>query len=38
METATWVQILDEPDCITHRTNSVGEWMNPVLLSLTMSK
>ena len=32
MDTATRVQILDETDCISHSTNSLGKAMNPIIL------
>ena len=32
MDTATRVQILDETDCISHCTNTLGEGMNPIIL------
>ena len=32
MDTATRVQILDETDCISHSTNSLGKGMNPIIL------
>ena len=38
MDTATQVQILDETDCISHRTNSLGEDMNPVILPPAIGK
>ena len=34
----TIVQILDETDCISHSTNTLGKGMNPVILSPAMSK
>ena len=30
MDTATRVQILDESDCISHSTNTLGKGMNPI--------
>ena len=38
MDTATRVQILDETDCISHRTNTVGKGMNPIILPPAMGK
>ena len=32
MDTATRVQILDETDCISHNTNTLGKGMNPIIL------
>ena len=32
MVTATRVQILDETDCISHCTNTLGKGMNPIIL------
>ena len=32
MDTVTRVQILDETDCISHSTNTLGKGMNPVIL------
>ena len=32
------VQILDEIDCISHSTNTLGKGMNPVILPLAMGK
>ena len=29
---ATRVQILDETDCISHSTNTLGKGMNPIIL------
>ena len=29
-----WVQILDETDCISHNTNTLGKGMNPIILPL----
>ena len=29
---ATWVQILDEADCISHKTNTIGKDVNPIIL------
>ena len=38
MDTATRVQILDETDCISHSTNTLGKGMNPIILSPAMGK
>ena len=38
MDTATRVQILDETDCISHSTNTLGKGMNPIILLLAMGK
>ena len=38
MNTAIWVQILDESVCISNYTNSTGKGMNPVILSPAMGK
>ena len=38
MDTATRVQILDETDCISHWTNTLGKGMNPIILPLAMDK
>ena len=32
MDTATQVQILDETDCISHITNTLGKGINPIIL------
>ena len=32
MDTATRVQILDETDCISRSTNTLGKGMNPIIL------
>ena len=32
MDTATRVQIRDEPDCISHSTNTLGKGVNPIIL------
>ena len=34
----TRVQILDGADCISHRTNTLGKSMNPVILPSAMGK
>ena len=33
---ATRVQILDETDCISHSTNTLGKGMNPIILPPAM--
>ena len=38
MDTATRVQNLDEADCISHSTNSLGKGMNPNILPPAMGK
>ena len=38
MDTATRVQILDETDCISHSTNTLGKDMNPIILPPTMGE
>ena len=38
MNTATRVQILDEPDCISHSTNTLGKGMNPIILPPAIGK
>ena len=38
MDTTTRVQILDEADCISHNTNTLGKGMNPIILPPAMSK
>ena len=38
LDTATRVQILDETDCISHSTNTLGEGMNPIILPPAMGK
>ena len=38
MDTVTWVQILDETDCISHSTNTLGKGMNPIILPPVMGK
>ena len=32
------VQILDEADCISHSTNTLGKGMNPIILPPAMGK
>ena len=32
MNTAIQVQILDETDCTSHSTNTLGKGMNPIIL------
>ena len=38
LDTATRVQILDEADCISHSTNTLGKGMNPIILPPAMGK
>ena len=38
MHTAKRVQILDETDCISHSTNTLGKGMNPIILPPVMDK
>ena len=38
MDTVTRVQILDETDCISHSTNTLGKDMNPIILPPAMGK
>ena len=38
MNTAIRVQILDETDCISHCTNTLGKGMNPIILPPAMGK
>ena len=38
IDTATRVQILDETDCISHSTNTLGKGMNPIILPPAMGK
>ena len=38
MDTVTRVQILDETDCISHSTNTLGNGMNPIILPPAMGK
>ena len=38
MDTATRVQILDETDCISHNSNTLGKSMNPIILPPAMVK
>ena len=38
LDTTTRVQILDEADGISHRTNTLGKGMNPTILPPAMSK
>ena len=38
MDTATRVQILDETDCISQSTNTLGKGMNPIILPPAMGK
>ena len=38
MDTATRVQILDETDCISHSTKTLGKCMNPIIRPPAMGK
>ena len=38
MDTVTQVQILDETVCISHRSNTLGKGMNPIILPPAMGK
>ena len=38
LDTTTRVQILDETDCISHSTNTLGKAMNPIILPPAMGK
>ena len=38
MDTATRVQTLDETDCISHSTNTLGKGMNPIIPPPAMGK
>ena len=38
MDTATRVQTLDETDCISHSTNTLGKGINPMILAPAMGK
>ena len=38
MDTATRVQNLDETDCISHSTNTLGKGMKPIIFPLAMHK
>ena len=38
MDTVTRVQTLDETDCISHSTNTLGKGMNPIILPPAMGK
>ena len=38
MDTAMRVEILDETDCISHSTNTLGKGMNPIILPPAMGK
>ena len=38
MDTATRIQILDENDCISHGTKTLGKGMNPIILPPAMGK
>ena len=38
MDIATRVQILDEANCISHSTNTLGKGMNKIILPSAMGK
>ena len=38
MDTATRVQIMDETDYISHRTNTLWKGMNPIILPPALGK
>ena len=38
MDTAMRVQTLDEADCISHSTNTLGKGINPIILPPAMGK
>ena len=38
MDTTTRVQNLNETDCISHSTNTLGKGMNPIILPPAMGK
>ena len=38
MNMATWIQILDEADCISHSTNTLGKDIDPIIFNPAMSK
>ena len=38
MDTATQVQILDQANCISHSTNTLGKGMDPIILPPAMGK
>ena len=38
MDTVTRVQIQDEADCISHRTNTLGIGTNPIILPPAIGK
>ena len=38
MDMMTRVQILDETDCISHSTNTLGKGMNPIILPPAIGK
>ena len=38
MDTATWVQIRDEVECISQSANTFGKAMNPIILPPAMGK
>ena len=35
---ATQIKILDEADCFSHNTNTLGKGMNPIILPSAMGK
>ena len=37
-DTVTWVQFLDEADCISHSANALGKAMNPIILPAAIGK
>ena len=38
MDTTTWVRILYDADCISHRLNNIDKGMNPIILPPAMSE
>ena len=38
MDMVTQVQILDEADCISYSTNTLGKGMNPIILPPAIGK
>ena len=38
MDTATLIHILDETDCISQSTNTLGKGMNPIILPSAIGK
>ena len=38
MDTVTRVQILDQANCISHSTNTLGKGVNPIILPPAMGK